>query len=168
MVKKNKSKKVLSPSHSNMPDQPPPTDGDGELMDDLLAELDSRDKTVQHESANVLMEMQENQENAVADKAQSATKKQDSKSRHVARQVSIRSRLFVITNQHSADEKGSGLSSEPCTHRRRRRRKAWERSEGRRDVDKRNLRQTWSADTRGQEWRLTFVVNDYHQPPVLQ
>jgi OTU domain-containing protein 6 len=89
MVKKNKSKKVLSPSHSNMPDQPPPTEGDGELMDDLLAELDSRDKTVQHESANVLMEMQENQENAVADKAQSATKKQDSKSRHVARQVSI-------------------------------------------------------------------------------
>jgi OTU domain-containing protein 6 len=67
-------------------------------MDDLLAELDSRDKTVQHESANVLMEMQENQENAVADKAQSANKKQDSKSRHVARQVSIRSRLFTITS----------------------------------------------------------------------
>jgi OTU domain-containing protein 6 len=98
MGKKNKSKKVLPPSHSNMPDQPPPTEGDDELMDDLLAELDSRDKTVQHESANVLMEMQENQENAVADKAQSANKKQDSKSRHVARQVSIRSRLFTITS----------------------------------------------------------------------
>jgi OTU domain-containing protein 6 len=93
MVKKNKIKKVLSPSHSNTPEEPPTVQDDG-LMDDLLAELDSRDQTVQHESATVLMEMQDNQENLFADKAQSATKKQDSKSRHEARQVSICSRLL--------------------------------------------------------------------------
>lgn len=86
MVKKNKNKKVLSPSQ----DQAQTTaEGDDELIDDLLAELDSRDQTVQHESATVLLEMQEGQENTVADKAQSATKKQDSKSRHEARQVHI-------------------------------------------------------------------------------
>jgi len=90
MVKKNKIKKVLSPSQSSTLEEPPTVQDDG-LMDDLLAELDSRDQTVQHESATVLMEMQDNQENP---KAQSATKKQDSKSRHEARQVSICSRLL--------------------------------------------------------------------------
>ncbi|OJA21594.1 hypothetical protein AZE42_01685 [Rhizopogon vesiculosus] len=82
-----------------MQDHPPNTD-DG-LMDDLLAELDSRDQTVRHESANVLLEMQGNQEDTVADKAQPATKKQDSKSRHEARQA--RKAAALAQNQAPTD-----------------------------------------------------------------
>ena len=58
---------------------------DEELMNDLMAQLDSRDKTVQSESANVLNEMQINQQ---ADAAEEARKKQDPKIRYQARQVS--------------------------------------------------------------------------------
>jgi len=102
MVKRNKNKKVLSPSQSNTPNQPPSMpEGDDDLVDDLLAELDSRNQTVQHESAAVLLEMQDNQENtqAVGDKAQSAAKKQDSKSRYESRQVAIHSGLFFRVSQ---------------------------------------------------------------------
>lgn len=56
---------------------------DEDLMEDLMAQLDSKDKTVQEESATVLNEMQLNQ---VADQIEKS-KKQDSKSRHQARQV---------------------------------------------------------------------------------
>ncbi|KAJ7097970.1 cysteine proteinase [Mycena belliarum] len=65
------------------------TDDDNELMDDLLAQLDSRDETVQQESANVINEMQINQ---TADASETASK-QDPKSRFRARQVSTRIRL---------------------------------------------------------------------------
>ena len=54
-------------------------------MNDLMAELDSRDATVQAESANVLNEMQINQQVNMAEDVQ---KKQDPKSRYQARQVS--------------------------------------------------------------------------------
>lgn len=60
---------------------------DEELMDDLMAQLDSRDQTVQSESANVLNEMQINKQ---VDIAESLGQKQDPKSRYLARQVSDR------------------------------------------------------------------------------
>lgn len=84
--RKNKIKKLVSPSHNSTPDQAQ-TEDNNALVDDLFAELDSRNQTVQQESATVLLEMQQNQENAVGDNARSVKKKQDSKSRHEARQA---------------------------------------------------------------------------------
>lgn len=92
--RKNKMKKFVSPSHNSTPDQARIEDNN-ELVDDLLAELDSRNQTVQQESATVLLEIQEHQESTVNDNARPAKKKQDSRSRHEARQVSICSGLFV-------------------------------------------------------------------------
>ena len=80
--KKNKLKKMLSPPAP----APPPVDtnvDDDELMDDLFAQLDSKNETVKQESAAVLSEMNIDK---VADKLDSAPKK-DSKARHKARQV---------------------------------------------------------------------------------
>lgn len=79
-AKKNKLKRMLSPT------TPPPAEAsadDDELMDDLFAQLDSKDGAVRHESATVLNEMQIDR---VADQLESAPKK-DGKARHKARQV---------------------------------------------------------------------------------
>lgn len=57
---------------------------DDDLMNDLLAQLDSRDQTVQSESANVLNEMQLNKQ---ADRIETASNIKDAKSRFRARQV---------------------------------------------------------------------------------
>ncbi len=68
------------------PETPPPPEqtlDDEELMDDLLAQLDSKDKTVQGVSATVINDMQLGQVADQIDKSQ----KQDSRSRHRARQV---------------------------------------------------------------------------------
>lgn len=76
--KKNKIKKVFAPS------TPPPSNAvDDDLVADLLTELDSRNKTVQQESATVLEEIQTQQvvQASAADKAGS------SKNRFKARQV---------------------------------------------------------------------------------
>jgi OTU domain-containing protein 6 len=81
--KRNRLKKAPSPAQS-APSSLPMADDD-ELMNDLMAQLDSRDKTVQSESANVLSDMQINQQ---ATAAEEARKKQDPKSRFQARQVS--------------------------------------------------------------------------------
>lgn len=80
-----------------MPDQPQ-TGEDNELMDDLLAELNSRNQTVQQESATVLLEMQENQDNIVRDKAPWTKRKQDSRSRHEARQAR---KAAVLAQNHA-------------------------------------------------------------------
>ena len=80
---KNKIKKMLSP-----PSQSPPQEDladDDALMDDLMAQLDSKDSAVREESATVLQEMQVN---AVAQELDSAPKK-DSKARFRARQVCL-------------------------------------------------------------------------------
>ncbi|KAI8998702.1 cysteine proteinase [Trametes punicea] len=80
-AKKSKLKKMLSP-----PQAPPPVDttiDDDELMDDLLAQIDSKDETVKQESATVLNDMQIDK---VADQLESAPKK-DSKARYKARQA---------------------------------------------------------------------------------
>ncbi|KAG2106823.1 uncharacterized protein F5147DRAFT_700249 [Suillus discolor] len=84
--RKNKIKKFVSSSLNSTPDQAQTEDND-QLVDDLLAELDSRNQTVQQESATVLLEIQEHKENTVQDNARPSKKKQDSKSRHEARQA---------------------------------------------------------------------------------
>lgn len=84
--KRNKLKKVLSPSQSTAS---PPSDlvaDDDELMNDLMAQLDSKDTNVQSESAEVLKDMQTNQN---IDLAEEASKKKDPKSRYQERQVSV-------------------------------------------------------------------------------
>ncbi|KAJ7046735.1 hypothetical protein C8F04DRAFT_207845 [Mycena alexandri] len=78
MGKKNKLKKALDVFPS-----PPPPEDDGDLVDDLLAQLDSRDETVKQESANVLNDMQLNKQ---AHQLEGASK-QDAKSRFKARQA---------------------------------------------------------------------------------
>lgn len=80
--KRNKLKKVLSPSSSSSPPLP---EDDADLMDDLMTQLDSRDKNVQVESANMLQDMQSNHDMNIAEQA---SQKQDAKSRYQARQVS--------------------------------------------------------------------------------
>ncbi|KAJ6496633.1 hypothetical protein C8R47DRAFT_349375 [Mycena vitilis] len=79
MGKRNKLKKAVD----FVSNSPPPADDDDGLVDDLLAQLDSRDETVQQESANVLNDMQLNEQ---ADEIEAASK-QDAKSRFKARQA---------------------------------------------------------------------------------
>ncbi|KAH7916043.1 hypothetical protein BJ138DRAFT_766439 [Hygrophoropsis aurantiaca] len=82
--KRNKIKKAFSPSHTDIPPAGS-TQDDNDLMNDLLAELDSRDQTVQGESATVLAEMQAAADSEGIDKA--SGQKQDAKSRYQARQA---------------------------------------------------------------------------------
>ncbi|KAJ6547516.1 hypothetical protein B0H19DRAFT_1166076 [Mycena capillaripes] len=79
MGKKNKLKKAVD----IFPHMSPPADDDDGLVDDLLAQLDSRDETVQQESANVLHDMELNK---LADQIDGSSK-QDAKSRFKARQA---------------------------------------------------------------------------------
>jgi hypothetical protein len=55
--KKNRVKKALAPAPASSPNHAV----DDDLVDDLLTELDSRDKTVRQESATVLEEIQAQQ-----------------------------------------------------------------------------------------------------------
>lgn len=75
-TKKNKLKKAISPTQ---PPLAPHVDDD--LMDDLLAQLDSRDQTVQLESAAVINDIQK------AETDIESHTRQDPKSRFKARQV---------------------------------------------------------------------------------
>jgi OTU domain-containing protein 6 len=80
--KRKKVKDLLFPSQN--PSPPAPTVEDDELLDDLIAQLDSGDKNVQNVSAEVindiqLSQLQENQE--------SQKQKKDSKTRFLERQV---------------------------------------------------------------------------------
>ncbi|KAG6818153.1 hypothetical protein H0H87_000058 [Tephrocybe sp. NHM501043] len=77
MAKKNKQKKPLAPPQ-NLPT--PPVDED--LMDDLFAELDSRDQAVQAESAAGIQEVQTKQAERT-----DARSGQDAKSRFKARKA---------------------------------------------------------------------------------
>lgn len=78
--KKNKTKKITS---QLPPIEQPPIAHDDDLMDDLFAQLDSQNQTVQAESAAVINEININ--SGVDDTE--AKHKQDSKSRHKARMV---------------------------------------------------------------------------------
>ncbi|KAF9246557.1 hypothetical protein BU15DRAFT_40326 [Melanogaster broomeanus] len=79
--KRNKSKKVPPATHTPLPSFAP---DDEELMDDLFAELDSRDQPVQQEPTTVLQDIRTN---TIEEGTESGPKKQDSKTRHLARQA---------------------------------------------------------------------------------
>lgn len=92
--KRSKVKKFLSPARPATP--PEPALHDDELMDHLLAQLDSRDQATREETSIVVNEMHPTQ---VAENLEAATK-QDSKSRHKARQVRLlatRLHLNILT-----------------------------------------------------------------------
>lgn len=80
---------MLSPPQPQQPTASPAAimenDDDSELMDVLVAQLESRDQTVQVESANLLNDMNLHNQ---ADKIE-AGEKQDAKSRFKARQVRL-------------------------------------------------------------------------------
>lgn len=79
--KRAKLQKAFSPSSSS-PSVPDDNADDPDLMDELLAHLDSKDASVREESATVIAEVQSRE---VADA--SPPPKKDSKSRYLARQV---------------------------------------------------------------------------------
>ncbi len=78
MGKKNKLQKVLNPSPSDANDA-----DDDELVDDLIAQLESRDPTVQAEAATVLKEV--STQRAASSRQYSTSS--SSKARFLARQV---------------------------------------------------------------------------------
>ncbi|KAJ7905444.1 hypothetical protein B0H14DRAFT_3850381 [Mycena olivaceomarginata] len=89
--KSNKLKKALDVFPN------PPPDADDGLMDDLLAQLDSRDETVAQESANVLNEMEMNKQ---AEQL-GTTSKQDAKGRFKARQMR---KAAALAQTYGADD----------------------------------------------------------------
>jgi hypothetical protein len=82
--KRKKLKDILSPSPSTPP--PAPTVEDDELLNDLLAQLDSNDKTVQNTSAELIGDIQLSQ---LQEKEEPQKQKKDSKTRFLERQVCV-------------------------------------------------------------------------------
>jgi OTU domain-containing protein 6 len=80
--KRKKVKDVLSLSSTTPP--PAPAAEDDELLDDLIAQLDSDDKTVQDTSAEVINEIQTSQ---LQENKESQERKKGSKTRFLERQV---------------------------------------------------------------------------------
>jgi OTU domain-containing protein 6 len=74
--KRAKLKKAFASASTSSP----PSNADEELMDDLLAQLDSNDKQVQSETATIITNISANTQNEVQGK-------RDPKSRFLARQV---------------------------------------------------------------------------------
>lgn len=115
-AKKNKIKRILSPQSAN---EPPTAEPDDDLLDDLMAQLDSSNKAVQNESAHILNELQSTQMDEARDK--SSGNKKDSKARHQARQVS-HNRDCSSSNRstdHSTGKKGGSFGPNSATDRRR-------------------------------------------------
>ena len=80
--KRRKFKDIINPPQN----APPPAVQDDELLDDLLAQLDSNDKTVQNVSAEVINDIQLSQ---LQEKGGPKKLKKDSKTRFLERQVRI-------------------------------------------------------------------------------
>ena len=81
--KRSKVKKLLSPTRAASPPPEQIADDDA-LMDDLMAQLDSKDTVAQQEAATVLTEVSVQKAAEVADAPQKS-----SRTRHQARQVRI-------------------------------------------------------------------------------
>ncbi|KAG5654520.1 hypothetical protein H0H81_001161 [Sphagnurus paluster] len=92
--KKNKQKKLVPP-----PQDLPTPPVDDELMDDLFAQLDSRNETVQAESAIVINEVQNRQAESAASRP-----KMDAKARFKARQVNIARKATALEQKISAPD----------------------------------------------------------------
>lgn len=78
--KRSKLKQAFAPQNTSS--SPPTMNDDDELINDLMAQLDSRNQTVHSESATVLNEIQLNKVAGLE-----SQQKQDAKSRFKARQV---------------------------------------------------------------------------------
>ncbi len=87
--KRQKVKNLLSPN-SSTPPPPPPDESDG-LVDDLLAQLSSRDQTVQAEATSVLRDVQATELDAANNQQ---TKAGYNRSRFDARQVRLSIALY--------------------------------------------------------------------------
>jgi len=87
--KRRKLKDILSPP----PNTPPPAAEDDELLDDLFAQLDSNDKTVQNVSAEVINDIQLSQ---LQQKKEPQKLKKDSKTRFLERQVCVFPRVSAV------------------------------------------------------------------------
>jgi OTU domain-containing protein 6 len=90
--KRNKIKKAFSPTKT-VESPPPPITEDNDLMDDLFAQLESKDKIAQETSAEILKDASLD---SVADSLEQEGKK-DSKARFKARQVRL---LLVVEHCH--------------------------------------------------------------------
>jgi hypothetical protein len=127
--KRAKLKKAFSP-----PTPVPVANADDrELMDELMAQLDSKNQTVQIESATVLNAMQLNK--------QAGQDKQDPKSRFKARQVSLVN-WCQSKERHDLEwtgQKSLHVSAEVSCHRPRGRRKIKKRGRTRREDHRQNL-----------------------------
>lgn len=86
--KRKKVKEIISSSLNPQP--PAPTVEDDELLDDLIAQLDSNDKTVQNTSAEVINDIQLSQ---LQENREPRKLKKDSKTKFLERQVFIFHRL---------------------------------------------------------------------------
>lgn len=86
--KRKKVKDILSSSLNPQP--PASTVEDDELLDDLIAQLDSNDKTVQDTSAEVIKDIHRSQ---LQETRETRKLKKDSKTRFLERQVCIFHRL---------------------------------------------------------------------------
>ena len=122
--KKNRVKKVFAPSpaapNNNNNNTIDDNDADDNLVDDLLTELNSRDQTVQRESATVLEEIQTRQQSDAAQAA--ASDKAGSKNRFKARQVRLSHRTCSSTMTSLSSRQGkpqlSLMYNHPSTPRR--------------------------------------------------
>ena len=94
--KRKKLKDMISPH----PNPPPPAVEDDELLDDLLAQLDSDNKTVQDVSAEVINDIQLSQ---LQEKEEPQKTKKDSKTRFLERQV----RMFLHVSAVQTTTSGS-------------------------------------------------------------
>lgn len=95
-TKRSKLKAAISPVRDKLvgsPTKSPPVSENSpeedDLLDDLMAELDSRDTTVQGEAATMIQEIQQNRavNESPLSLVESPSQRQDSKSRHKARLV---------------------------------------------------------------------------------
>ncbi|KAF8959043.1 cysteine proteinase [Flammula alnicola] len=97
MAKRNKLKKMTSPPQTTASTAPIMGQDDENLMNDLLAQLDSRDQTVQKESAHLINDLNTEQD---ATKLE-ASEKKDPKSRFKARQAR---KAAMLTQTYSPDD----------------------------------------------------------------
>lgn len=113
--KRRKFKDIINPPQNT----PPPAVEDDELLDDLFAQLDSNDKTVQNVSAEVINDIQLSQ---LQKKEGPKKLKKDSKTRFLERQVRIFLRISTAQTTTSLSRHGKlqgSLNSTPLATLRR-------------------------------------------------
>lgn len=91
--KRSKIRKAFSPTKNLVESPPPPITDDNDLMDDLFAQLDSKDKTAQETSAEILKEA--NLDSVADNLERDEENKKDSKAKFKARQVCLALYLCV-------------------------------------------------------------------------